>query len=232
MLTIVWAMIGLASAALPFIVIAQTRKARTAGAPPPAPAPPQPVAAAVPRDNDDDKDDDEIVLRPSEYARYKRDRIVLLAVSAGFLAFGLYTLVMWSPIHAAINSFRYYHWPKTTATIVKYDGKHSGKSSYTWRVYHFELDGRQYEGQGPYLGGLSEGPLEMPVGTKLTIAYNPSNPEEVLSKADSQVDLFRFDGLVLGGPCTLLGAFAAFAALKKVRVDKTPRRRRRAPPHI
>ncbi|CAM2933911.1 DUF3592 domain-containing protein [Mycobacterium intermedium] len=148
------------------------------------------------------------------------------------LAVGCYLLAMYSPFHALISTWRYHHWPKATATIVEYDGKRSGRTSPSWRVYHYELQGHQYEGRGPYLAGFKNHPLDMPVGMKVTIAYNPDNPEQVLSEADSRVDLFRYDGLILGAPSALFGLFLGIAAFQRVRVQTTPQRRRGRPGHL
>lgn len=180
----------------------------------------------------DEHDDGQLVLRPSEAARFRRGRVVSLLLGAVLLAIGCYMLAMHSPFHALISTWRYQHWPKATATIVKYDGKRSGRTSPSWRVYRYELQGHQYEGHGPYLAGFKNRPLDMPVGMKVTIAYNPGNPEQVLSEADSRVDLFRYDGLILVAPTALFGVFCGVAAFQGVRAQKTPQRRRGRPDHL
>lgn len=224
----------LAATVVPIVVIVRSRKSRANGggrAVDVRELSEAPAVSAIPAvqrsvTERDEADDGHTVLRPSEYARYRKGRVVLFVLSAVLLAFGFYMLVMNSPVHAAISTWHYHQWPKTTATIVAYDGTHHNRGNHTWRVYHYELDGQQREGYGPFLAGFKNGPLDMPVGMKVTIAYNPDDPEEVLSEADSQVDLYRFDGLVLGVPTLLFGAFLAFAAFQKVRVQKTPQRRR------
>lgn len=178
------------------------------------------------------RDDGWVARRPRKRGIGLLSRLVMLVIAVGLLLLGLTFLVMSSPFHAAIDSWNYKHWPKADATIVEYKSSTFSRHRGTWRVYRFELGGREQEGRGPRLTAAGGGPDDMPVGMQVTVAYNPRYPEEVLSEADTRSSLLRIDGLLFGAFSMLIGGVFAFAALRTEKAARARRRRRRKPPRI
>jgi hypothetical protein len=144
-----------------------------------------------------------------------------LLFMAAMLIAGLYLLTS-GPVDVLISHWHYAQWPKVTGTVVDVVTKRGHLDSYPGgrRRYRFQLHGSDYQADGPTMGDSPWG-KDLSVGQEVMLAYNPSNPEQVLSKQDTQIYPNPVGSVLIGGLASVIGGYGVVACWPR----RTARRR-------
>ena len=135
------------------------------------------------------------------------------------LFFGAMTAIAAFLIVRTVGQYRdrqrkFRHWPKASATVVRYERESGGRYNLgsVVCVYRYDVNGGQANGRGPNIAQGMSWPPSPPPGSTVEIAYNPNDVEEVVSRKDARLPpgLLGFLLLpvlvVLGTACMLIAA--------------------------
>jgi hypothetical protein len=125
--------------------------------------------------------------------------LLLAAIGVGLLVAGF--LLARTPARSD-------HWPTTTgevlvSTIDYRRGNRGGRTPYPRVTYTYQVEGKPYQSQRIYFGGVIGGSLmtgvvkKYPAGAQAPVYYNPENPADaVLERSIPMAKLLGFIGVI------------------------------------
>jgi hypothetical protein len=145
-----------------------------------------------------------------------------------FMAVGLIFLIIMAA--ATIDAQRAQSWPSTEGTISssmvksEWSSSSSGGGSYLYYPdvhYHYSINGQSFNGNviSKMLSHSSDSSYayayvsDHPIGSQVTVYYNPLNPSEAV--LDKDVGFTAFIGLSIGAVFVVIGAIGVFYFYRK-----------------
>lgn len=95
------------------------------------------------------------------------------------------------------------------ASVIDHDSQHDSEGSVTYApIVEYTVDGKKYKAKSTTYSSSVK-----PIGSKIYLKYNPTNPNEVIFVGDFGVIIF----IIVGGVFIVVGIVIAILALKSMR---------------